>query len=217
MNVLDESARFSIQGRVKRGDNSNRRQLSVTLWLRVNIHATQQKKKASQTTTTIRDSEQPRSLFLFMNQQRKLGTHRCFIRPFQFVFPPPPIFSRRGRSSTVLQHVFFKSLFINIPRGAILKPSTPTSSNEWNSLFLSSFFSCFEIVNFPDLSWIWILPPFRIKNASKSKNLYSKIRIPRFYSQIKLFDLTATKPHTNTHTCIYKDTKKIEIQRIERN
>lgn len=31
VNVLDESARFSIQGRVKRGDNSNRRQLSVTL------------------------------------------------------------------------------------------------------------------------------------------------------------------------------------------
>lgn len=112
---------------------------------------------------------------------------------------------------------FFKTLFINIPRGAILKPSAPTSSNEWNSLFLSFFFSCFEIVNFPDLSWIWILPPFRIKNVSKSKNLYSKIRIPRFYSQIKLFDLTATKPHTNTHTCIYKDTKKIEIQRIERN
>lgn len=121
----------------------------------------------------------------------------CFSTTTTHLFAPRPLFD------SVATCVFFKTLFINIPRGAILKPSTPTSSNEWNSLFLSSFFSCFEIVNFPDLSWIWILPPFRIKNASKSKNLYSKIRTPRFYSQIKLFDLTATKPHTNTHTHVY--------------
>lgn len=121
----------------------------------------------------------------------------CFSTTATHLFAPRPLFD------SVATCVFFKTLFINIPRGAILKPSTPTSSNEWNSLFLSFFFLCFEIVNFPDLSWIWILPPFRIKNASKSKNLYSKIRIPRFYSQIKLFDLTATKPHTNTHTHVY--------------
>lgn len=128
----------------------------------------------------------------------------CFSTTATHLFAPRPLFD------SVATCVFFKTLFINIPRGAILKPSTPTSSNEWNSLFLSFFFLCFEIVNFPDLSWIWILPPFRIKNASKSKNLYSKIRIPRFYSQIKLFDLTATKPHTNTHTHMY-------IQRYKEN
>lgn len=128
----------------------------------------------------------------------------CFSTTTTHLFAPRPLFD------SVATCVFFKTLFINIPRGAILKPSTPTSSNEWNSLFLSSFFSCFEIVNFPDLFWIWILPPFRIKNVSKSKNLYSKIRIPRFYSQIKLFDLTATKPHTNTHTHMY-------IQRYKEN
>lgn len=128
----------------------------------------------------------------------------CFSTTTTHLFAPRPLFD------SVATCVFFKTLFINIPRGAILKPSTPTSSNEWNSLFLSSFFSCFEIVNFADLFWIWILPPFRIKNASKSKNLYSKIRIPRFYSQIKLFDLTATKPHTNTHTHMY-------IQRYKEN
>lgn len=85
----------------------------VTLWLRVNIHAMQQKKKASQTTTTTtRRFEQARSLFLSMNQQRKLGNYTpMFYSTVSICFSTT---THLFAPSTLLQHVLFLKPFLLI-------------------------------------------------------------------------------------------------------